>query len=76
MKKLGKYFSLEWGLVIGLVMFLIGFIINLLIFIEWWQSSFGPLYRIRESIFAMTFMILGLQTIFSSFFLSFLSIRR
>jgi glycosyltransferase involved in cell wall biosynthesis len=75
-KKLSKYFSLEWGLVIGLVMFLIGFIINLLIFIEWWQSSFGPLYRIRESIFAMTFMILGLQTIFSSFFLSFLSIRR
>jgi len=71
-----QHFSLEIEIVFGLVMFLIGLIINIFIFIEWWHNAFGPLYRIRESIFAMTFMILGLQTIFSSFFLSFLSIRR
>lgn len=71
-----KHFKLETGLLVGLVFFLIGLSVNLFIFMEWWQSSFGPLYRIRESIFAMTFMIIGLQTIFSSFFISLLIVRR
>jgi glycosyltransferase involved in cell wall biosynthesis len=74
--KIKKHYSLELGLALGFVMFLVGLVINILIFVEWWRNSFGPLYRIRESVFAMTFMVLGLQTIFSSFFLSFLSVRR
>jgi glycosyltransferase involved in cell wall biosynthesis len=71
-----KYFNLEIGIIIGLLFFIIGFGINFLIFLEWWGSSFGQLYRIHESIFAMTFMVLGIQTIFSSFFISLLTIRR
>lgn len=71
-----KYLRLETGIVVGVVFFLIGSVINLGIFVEWWTHAFGPLYRIRESIAGMTFMILGLQTIFSSFFLSLLAIRR
>jgi hypothetical protein len=71
-----KYLRLETGILIGTLFFMLGFLINLGIFVEWWKSSFGALYRIRESILAMTFMFLGLQTIFSSFFLSLLSIRR
>lgn len=71
-----KYIRLETGILIGGIFFLLGFVINGGIFIEWWQSSFGQLYRIRESLAAMTFMILGLQTAFSSFFLSLLAIRR
>ena len=61
---------------IGGIFFGRGFVMDLGIFIEWWKNSFGPLYRIRESIAGMTFMILGLQTVFSSFFLSLLNIRR
>ncbi len=71
-----RNFSLEKGLIFGLVLFLIGFAINLLIFIEWFSSSFGPLYRIRESILAMTLLVIGLQTIFSSFFVSLLFLKR
>ncbi len=71
-----KHLRLETGIMIGGIFFVIGFVMDLGIFIEWWKNSFGPLYRIRESIAGMTFMILGLQTVFSSFFLSLLNIRR
>ena len=71
-----RYLRLEIGILVGSVLLIIGVTINVGIFIEWWTNSFGPLYRIRESIAGMTFMILGLQTVFSSFFLSLLSIRR
>ncbi len=71
-----KYFKLEIGLLAGAALFFLGLALNTSIFVEWWQNSFGALYRIRESVAAMIFMILGLQTIFSSFFLSLLAIRR
>ncbi|MDD5644729.1 MAG: glycosyltransferase family 2 protein [bacterium] len=71
-----KYFKLEIGISIGLVFFIVGLGINLVIFIEWLQKSFGSLYRIREVILAMTFMVIGLQTIFSSFFISLLLIKK
>lgn len=71
-----KYFTLEKGLLLGGILFLAGFIINLLIFIEWFSKHFGTLYRLRESVFAMTLLVIGLQTMFSSFFISLLFLRR
>jgi hypothetical protein len=71
-----KRFNLEKGLIIGSAMTLVGFIVFMFIIIEWFSKNFGELSRIRESIFAMTFMIIGLQTIFSSFFLSLLFLKR
>jgi len=71
-----KKFKLEFGLVAGAIFLILGFTVNLLVFLEWWRSSFGPLHRIRETIFAMTFMVLGIEIIFSSFFLSLLMINR
>ncbi|MFH1397405.1 MAG: glycosyltransferase family 2 protein [Candidatus Omnitrophota bacterium] len=70
------YFTLEKGLILGMVLFLIGSTINLLIFIEWFSKNFGALYRIRESILAMVMLVIGLQTIFSSFFISLLFLKR
>lgn len=71
-----RHFNLERGLFLGGTIFMIGFIINVMIFIEWYSKHFGTLYRIRESIFAMTLLVIGLQTMFSSFFLSLLFLRR
>lgn len=71
-----KYLRLETGILVGVALFLFGFTINLGILVEWLKSSLGTLYRIRESVAAITCMILGLQTIFSSFFLSLLMIKR
>ncbi len=71
-----RHFSLEKGLFSGAVLFISGLAINFIIFIEWFFKNFGALYRIRESILAMTLLIIGLQTIFSSFFISLLFLKR
>ncbi|MFH1398312.1 MAG: glycosyltransferase [Candidatus Omnitrophota bacterium] len=71
-----RHFNLETGLIIGSALFIAGFSINLLIFMEWFFKHFGTLGRIRESILAMTLLIIGLQTIFSSFFISLLFLKR
>jgi len=67
-----RKFKVEFGIFLGSLFFIIGFLINLFIFLEWWKNLFGPLYRVREAILALTLMVLGLQMIFSSFFISFL----
>jgi glycosyltransferase involved in cell wall biosynthesis len=75
MKFFRRHFSLERGLIAGGILFLIGLSINIGIFLEWFNHGFGALYRIREAILAMTLMVIGLQTIFSSFFISLLSLK-
>ncbi|MCX5696561.1 MAG: glycosyltransferase family 2 protein [Candidatus Omnitrophica bacterium] len=71
-----RNFSLEKGIFLGIGVFLAGFIILLFIFLDWFSKGFGALYRIRESILAMTLLVVGLQTIFSSFFISLLFLDR
>jgi len=71
-----RHFSLERGIILGGFLFLIGFVITFFIFVDWFSKHFGPLYRIRESILVMTLLVIGLQTIFSSFFISLLFLRR
>jgi len=71
-----RHFTLERGLLLGASLFLAGFITDALIVAEWFSKHFGPLYRIRESVFAMTLLVIGLQTIFSSFFISLLFLKR
>lgn len=71
-----RHFNLERGIAAGLLLFGVGLCINILIFAEWFHNRFGALYRIRESILAMTLLVIGLQTLFSSFFISLLSLRR
>jgi glycosyltransferase involved in cell wall biosynthesis len=73
---LQEHFSLERGILLGGVFFLGGFFLNLFIFLEWFSRNFGTLYRIRESILAITLLVIGLQTIFSSFFISLLFLKR
>jgi hypothetical protein len=73
---LQRYFDLEKGLLIGFLFFALGAGINVFIFAEWFSHKFGALYRIREAVLAMTFLIVGLQTMFSSFFLSLLFMKK
>jgi len=71
-----RHFNLERGIFLGVFILLPAVIILAVIFWEWLGSNFGALYRIRESILALTLFIIGLQTIFSSFFISLLFIER
>lgn len=71
-----RHFSLEKGLIIGSVLFLIGLAVDGYILLQWITRDFGPLYEVRTAIAAMVLLVLGAQTIFASFFLSMLGIRR
>jgi hypothetical protein len=70
-----KDFSLERGLVAGGMFFVAGFVVDLVILIEWIDRSMGPLDAVRPALFAMTFMTLGMQLLFASFFLSIFRIK-
>jgi glycosyltransferase involved in cell wall biosynthesis len=73
--KIAPHYSLERGLKLGGVLFLIGFLIDAWILIQWISTQFGGLDAVRPALFASTLMIVGAQTMFSSFFLSLLAIR-
>jgi len=71
-----QYFNLERGLILGAVLFLAGFGIDLAILVDWLGRGMGTLDAVRPALQASTLMIVGAQTIFSSFFLSMLAVPR
>lgn len=71
-----RYFTLERGLLLGTVLFLAGFLIDAAILVRWLQSGRQTLDAVRPALQASTLMIVGAQTIFSSFFLSMLAVPR
>lgn len=65
-----RHFTLERGVLSGAVFFLTGLGINLYILVLWLSIGFQGQLHIREAVFAMTFMVIGAQIVFSSFFIS------
>jgi len=45
------------------------------LFLQWAQTGFGGMVRLKLAILSANFTIIGIQTIFSSFFLSMLKIE-
>ena len=74
-----KYFNLERGLLVGFAIFISGVFIAYLSFRDWQQVDFGHLntsVTLRKVIPSIVLIIIGLQTMFSSFFMSVLGIKR
>lgn len=71
-----KYFKLEKGILAGLLISLVGLLTGLIYFVNWARQGFGYLWALKPAIFSMTLLILGIQIIFSSFFLSILGTER
>jgi len=69
-------FTLERGLVVGTVLFATGLVIDARILVGWIESHMGSLDAVRPALQASTLMIVGAQTIFASFFLSMLELKR
>src|SRR5271170_88193 len=76
LEALQRHFNLERGLIVGAILFMAGFVLDARILVQWLGSSMGPLNAIRPATQASTLMIIGAQTIFSSFFLSILWLIR
>ncbi|HNX90651.1 MAG TPA: glycosyltransferase family 2 protein [Candidatus Omnitrophota bacterium] len=71
-----KNFHLEKGLISGLALFAAGVCVFIHIFLKWVFSNFGELFEIKSAMLATTLTIIGIQMIFSSFFLSFLILEK
>jgi glycosyltransferase involved in cell wall biosynthesis len=71
-----KHLSLERASFIGIIMIIIGVILSFDIIYSWVLSNFGSLFEVRKAIFSSTLIILGLQAIFSAFFLSILALPK
>ena len=69
-----QHFTLEKGLLLGLLTFLVGFLTDSWIVYQWVTNGFGELHQVRAALFALLLMVIGSQTVFSSFFLSMLGI--
>jgi glycosyltransferase involved in cell wall biosynthesis len=79
MERVFRVVTLEVGLVVGLLLFLAGLGLSIYTVAFWSGRSFGALSTsstIRLVVPAATFMILGLETVLASFFLSILGINR
>jgi hypothetical protein len=73
-----RYFSLEKGLGVGLVIFLLGLGLLLHALWVWQQARYGVLpygENMRRLIPAVTLIVVGIQIVFSSFFMSVLGLR-
>jgi glycosyltransferase involved in cell wall biosynthesis len=78
MDKWFRYVTLELGLAVGGALSILGFAISTYAIHEWSIRHFGPLnvtHTLRFVIPAALCLTLGVQTIFSSFFLSILGLR-
>jgi hypothetical protein len=74
-----KFFTLERGLLVGLIVSLIGFVFVGSAAVGWIRAGFGPLapsVTMRPVSVGATFIALGVQTLLMSFLYSMLGIRR
>ncbi len=77
--RLFRYINLELGLLVGTILAITGFGVSVYAVRVWSVHNFGPLdmsHTLRLVIPAALSLTLGVQTIFSSFFLSVLGMRR
>jgi len=71
-------FTLERGLILGVMLSILGISGSVYAFIAWEKTSFGPLdpFQImRITIPSLTFLAVGIQIVFSSFFMGVLQIK-
>ena len=76
LKRALRRVKLEHGLLLGIALALAGFVGDLRVAAHWASSDFGPLHDERAVLFWSLWFFLGVQIIFSSFFLSMLGISR
>lgn len=77
--RLFRYVRLETGLLFGGLMLVLGAGLSLFAYLSWGSRSFGPLNpseTFRLAIPAVLLLILGVQTVLYSFFLSVLGMKR
>jgi glycosyltransferase involved in cell wall biosynthesis len=75
LERMMHYFSIEKASIIGIIGILIGLGIYIIILREWIISEFGFLNQIKNSVLALTLIVLGVQIISNSFMTSIIGIK-
>lgn len=73
---LSTRFTLERGLLTGVVILVPGLVMDAFIFVRWVSIHFGPFNEVRPAIVATTLIAIGTQVFFGSFFLSLLQFKK
>jgi glycosyltransferase involved in cell wall biosynthesis len=76
LERLWTRVRLEHGLLLGAALFLSGLSVLVGVFVKWAHDGFGALELEHPSLLGLTLIALGVQTIFGSFFLSVLGLRK
>lgn len=76
LRALMRVFTLERGLLLGLLLVLTGLTVEVKITLDWMRSGYGTLMAVRGITIGMTLMVLGAQTLVASFLVSLLSLER
>jgi hypothetical protein len=76
LQRLLDRFTLERGLLLGCAVFLAGLAVEIYVVIDWARRDYGPLMAVRAIAVGMTAMVIGAQTMFASFLVSLMLIRR
>lgn len=76
LEKFYQRFNLEKGIALGLFSFALGFLTGVYIIFQWAKTGFQALEAVRPAVFSLTAMVIGIQIIFSSFFLSLISVQK
>jgi glycosyltransferase involved in cell wall biosynthesis len=75
LERLFRYVTIEKAGITGIIAALAGMGIYAWIFVRWIHSGFGSLDEVKNSIVALTLIVLGIETISSAFMLSILGIK-
>lgn len=70
-----KKITLEKASILGFLLLVVGIFIYIYVFSKWINSGLGSLNEIKNSIVALTLIVLGIQTFFSAFMFSILGIK-
>jgi glycosyltransferase involved in cell wall biosynthesis len=68
--KILDYHSLEFGLVLGLLLFFAGIVLGSNILFKWISSGYGSLSEVGNAVISMVLAALGIQIIFSALIIS------
>ena len=76
LRGLRRSFSLERGVLAGLLLLAAGAAIELEVVVDWVRSGYGALMAVRQIVVGMALMVLGVQTVFASFLVSLMEVER
>ena len=75
MERIFRFMTLEKALLFGATIVIVSILSFLAIFIGWIENNLGNLNQTKNLIIALTFAIIGIQTITGAFMISILGIK-